>query len=82
MTEIGTVGGPARTLLVAERTALNFLQRLSGIATLARTFVDAAGGRITILDTRKTTPTLRALAKVRVRAAAGPIIASGSSTPS
>src|SRR5207247_8941229 len=60
---IGEVAGSARTLLVAERTALNFLQRLSGIATIARRFVDAAGGRITVLDTRKTTPTLRLLAK-------------------
>ena len=60
--------GSARTLLTAERTALNFLQRLSGIATRARRFVDAAGGRITVLDTRKTTPTLRALEKYAVRA--------------
>jgi nicotinate-nucleotide pyrophosphorylase (carboxylating) len=66
--EIGTVLGHARTLLVAERTALNFLQRLSGIATRARSFVDAADGRITILDTRKTTPTLRALEKHAVAA--------------
>lgn len=58
----------ARTLLVAERTALNFLQRLSGIATLARRFVDAAAGRIVVLDTRKTTPTLRTLEKYAVRA--------------
>ena len=58
----------ARTLLVGERTALNFLQRLSGIATLARRFVDAAGGQITVIDTRKTTPTLRALEKYAVRA--------------
>src|ERR1051326_1628533 len=58
----------ARTLLVGERTALNFLQRLSGIATMTRRFVDAAAGRITILDTRKTTPTLRALEKYAVRA--------------
>jgi nicotinate-nucleotide pyrophosphorylase (carboxylating) len=65
---IAAVDGPARTLLVGERTALNFLQRLSGIATLARRFVDASGGRITILDTRKTTPTLRALEKYAVRA--------------
>ena len=63
---IGTIQGRASTLLVAERTALNFLQRLSGIATLARRFVDAAAGRITILDTRKTTPTLRALEKYAV----------------
>jgi nicotinate-nucleotide pyrophosphorylase (carboxylating) len=65
---IAEVAGSARALLVAERTALNFLQRLSGIATLARRFVDASGGRITILDTRKTTPTLRRLEKYAVRA--------------
>ena len=53
---------------MGERTALNFLQRLSGIATAARRFVDAADGRITILDTRKTTPTLRALEKYAVAA--------------
>ena len=58
-------------MLTAERTALNFLQRLSGIATLTRRFVDAAGGAITILDTRKTTPTLRALEKYAVRAGGG-----------
>jgi nicotinate-nucleotide pyrophosphorylase (carboxylating) len=66
--EIAHVVGTARALLVGERTALNFLQRLSGIATRARQFVDAAGGRITILDTRKTTPLLRALEKYAVRA--------------
>ena len=66
--EIGEVIGLARTLLVAERTALNFMQRLSGIATRARAFVDASGGRITILDTRKTTPTLRVLEKHAVAA--------------
>jgi len=66
--EIGEVVGFARTLLVAERTALNFLQRLSGIATRARAFVDASGGRITILDTRKTTPGLRILEKHAVAA--------------
>jgi nicotinate-nucleotide pyrophosphorylase (carboxylating) len=64
----GAIVGPARTLLVGERTALNFLQHLSGIATAARRFVDAAAGRITILDTRKTTPTLRALEKYAVAA--------------
>jgi nicotinate-nucleotide pyrophosphorylase (carboxylating) len=63
--------GPSRALLTAERTALNFLQHLSGIATLTRRFVDAAGGRITILDTRKTIPTLRALAKYAVRCGGG-----------
>ena len=66
--EIAEVTGPAAALLTAERTALNFLQRLSGIATRARRFVDAAGGRITVLDTRKTTPTLRVLEKYAVRA--------------
>ncbi len=65
---VGEVVGTARTLLVGERTALNFLQRLSGIATIARAFVDAAAGRITILDTRKTTPTLRHLEKYAVSA--------------
>lgn len=64
---IATVAGPARALLVAERTALNFLQRLSGIATRARRFVEAAGGRIVVLDTRKTTPSLRSLEKYAVR---------------
>ena len=57
--------------MIGERTALNFLQRLSGIATQARRFVDASGGRITILDTRKTTPMLRALEKYAVRAGGG-----------
>ena len=64
---IGSVTGGARALLSGERTALNFLQHLSGIATLARQFVNAAGGAITVLDTRKTTPTLRALQKYAVR---------------
>ena len=64
--KIAEVTGTARALLEAERTALNFLQRLSGIATRTRQFVDAAGGRITILDTRKTTPTLRILEKYAV----------------
>ena len=66
--EIAEVVGSAAALLTAERTALNFLQRLSGIATRARSFVDAAGRRITVLDTRKTTPTFRALEKYAVRA--------------
>ena len=63
--------GSAAAMLTAERTALNLLQRMSGIATLTRAFVDAAGGRITVLDTRKTTPTLRALEKYAVRAGGG-----------
>jgi nicotinate-nucleotide pyrophosphorylase (carboxylating) len=64
---VADVVGPARALLTGERTALNFLQRLCGIATEARRYVTAAGGRITILDTRKTTPMLRALEKYAVR---------------
>jgi len=68
---IATIRGAAASLLTAERTALNFLQRLSGIATLTRRFVDAAGGRIIVLDTRKTTPTLRVLEKYAVRAGGG-----------
>ena len=70
-TIVATVSGSAAAMLTAERTALNFLQRLSGIATLTRRYVEAAGGRITILDTRKTTPTLRALEKYAVRAGGG-----------
>jgi nicotinate-nucleotide pyrophosphorylase (carboxylating) len=69
--EIGGLDGPARALLIGERTALNFLQRLSGIATRTRQFVDATGGRIIVLDTRKTTPTLRRLEKYAVRAGGG-----------
>ena len=61
---IATVSGNARTLLECERVALNFLQRLSGVATLARRFADAvAGTGCRILDTRKTTPGMRALEK-------------------
>lgn len=58
-----TVEGPAGVLLAGERTALNFLQRLSGIATATRRCVDATGGRLAVCDTRKTTPGLRALEK-------------------
>ncbi len=65
------VRGSAALMLTAERTALNFIQRLSGIATLTKRFVDAAGNGITILDTRKTTPTLRTLEKYAVRAGGG-----------
>jgi nicotinate-nucleotide pyrophosphorylase (carboxylating) len=63
---VAEVAGSARALLTGEHTALNFLQRLSGIATRARQFVDIAAGRIVVLDTRKTTPTLRALEKYAV----------------
>jgi nicotinate-nucleotide pyrophosphorylase (carboxylating) len=69
--EILRVSGSAASILTAERTALNFLQHLSGIATLTRRFADAAGGAITVLDTRKTIPTLRALAKYAVRCGGG-----------
>ncbi len=65
---IAAVEGLAVALLSAERTALNFLQRLSGIATGARRYVAAAAGRTTILDTRKTTPALRTLEKYAARA--------------
>jgi nicotinate-nucleotide pyrophosphorylase (carboxylating) len=68
---VADVSGFATALLTAERTALNFLQRLSGIATLTRRFVDAARGRLIVLDTRKTTPTLRVLEKYAVRAGGG-----------
>jgi nicotinate-nucleotide pyrophosphorylase (carboxylating) len=68
---VAEVVGLARALLTAERTALNFLQRMSGIATLTRRFVDAAGGRIAVLDTRKTTPGLRAVEKYAVRCGGG-----------
>jgi nicotinate-nucleotide pyrophosphorylase (carboxylating) len=70
-TLIACVAASARTLLVGERTALNFLQRLSGIATQTCRYVQAAGGKIVILDTRKTTPTLRALEKYAVLCGAG-----------
>jgi nicotinate-nucleotide pyrophosphorylase (carboxylating) len=64
--------GPARALLTGERVALNFLQRLSGIATLTRKFVDAAAtDQVKIIDTRKTTPGLRALEKAAVVAGGG-----------
>lgn len=64
--------GPTRALLTAERTALNFLQRLSGVATLTRRYVEAiAGTRAAILDTRKTTPGLRELEKQAVAAGGG-----------
>jgi nicotinate-nucleotide pyrophosphorylase (carboxylating) len=68
---VAVVTGRARALLTAERTALNLLQRLSGIATLTAAYVQAAAGRITLLDTRKTTPTFRALEKYAVRCGGG-----------
>jgi nicotinate-nucleotide pyrophosphorylase (carboxylating) len=69
---LATASGPARGLLTGERTALNFLGRMSGIATLTREFVDAiAGTRAQILDTRKTAPGLRMLDKLAVRRGGG-----------
>jgi nicotinate-nucleotide pyrophosphorylase (carboxylating) len=66
------VSGPTRAILAAERTALNFSTRLSGIATLTRRFVDAVEGtRCRVLDTRKTTPGWRALEKLAVRCGGG-----------
>ena len=66
------ISGPARSILTAERVALNFLQRLSGVATLTRRFVEAcAGTGARILDTRKTTPGLRAFEKTAVLAGGG-----------
>lgn len=69
---LAVVSGQARSLLTAERTALNLLGRISGIATLTRTFVEAvAGTKVVILDTRKTAPGLRLLDKMAVRRGGG-----------
>ena len=69
---LATVTGPTRALLTAERTALNLLCRMSGVATHTRAWADAlAGTRATVLDTRKTTPGLRVLEKYAVRAGGG-----------
>ena len=68
--EVLVATGPTVSLLIAERTALNFLQRLTGIATLAQQFADAAskaGTGVRVVDTRKTTPGWRALEKYAVR---------------
>ena len=66
---LATVRGPAQILLTRERVSLNFIQRLSGVATLARRYVDAVQGTgCTILDTRKTTPGLRRLEKMAAEA--------------
>lgn len=71
-TVVAELFGSARALLTAERTALNFLGRMSGIATLTRQFVDVIDGtRATILDTRKTAPGLRATDKIAVRRGGG-----------
>ncbi len=69
---LATVSGPTRTLLTAERTALNLLCRMSGVATHTRKWADAlAGTKAQVLDTRKTTPGLRVLEKYAVRAGGG-----------
>lgn len=68
---IAIVIGKAASCLAGERTALNFLQHLSGIATQTRRFVDAAQNRVKILDTRKTAPGLRAMEKYAVRTGGG-----------
>jgi len=69
---LALVSGRTRSLLTTERTALNFLGRISGIATLTRSFVDAiAGTKAVILDTRKTAPGLRLLDKLAVRRGGG-----------
>lgn len=69
---VAEVVGPGRAILAAERTALNFMQRMSGIATLTRRYVEAvAGTRAIILDTRKTAPGIRVLDKWAVRLGGG-----------
>ncbi|MBM3139424.1 MAG: carboxylating nicotinate-nucleotide diphosphorylase [Chloroflexi bacterium] len=68
-TTVATVHGPLSATLSGERVALNFVQRMSGVATIARRYVEAAaaGGRARVVDTRKTTPGLRALERYAVR---------------
>jgi nicotinate-nucleotide pyrophosphorylase (carboxylating) len=68
---VARVRGPLASLLRAERTALNFLQQLSGVATLTRRYVDAAGPAAAVLDTRKTVPGLRPLQRHAVLAGGG-----------
>ncbi|TAN32313.1 carboxylating nicotinate-nucleotide diphosphorylase [bacterium] len=70
---VARVTGPLASVLTAERTALNFLQRLSGIATLTRRYADALSAypKVALLDTRKTTPGLRLLERAAVRAGGG-----------
>lgn len=70
-TVLATMAGNARMLLAGERTALNLLQRLSGVATETRRYVDAAAGKVRICDTRKTTPGLRRLQRYAVRCGGG-----------
>jgi nicotinate-nucleotide pyrophosphorylase (carboxylating) len=69
---VATVAGPARALLSGERVALNFLQRLSGVATITREYVTAVSGtRARVIDTRKTTPGMRTLQKEAIRHGGG-----------
>lgn len=68
---IAVVTGKLRSILAAERTALNFLQHASGVATLTRRYVEAAAGRTRVRDTRKTLPGLRPIEKAAVRAGGG-----------
>lgn len=69
---VASVSGPARAVLTAERIGLNFVQRMSGVATLTRRYVDAiAGTNARIVDTRKTTPGLRAFERHAVRSGGG-----------
>lgn len=70
-TRLLKVEGSARAILTAERTALNFLQHLSGIATMTARFVSGAGKKISVLDTRKTIPGLRKLQKYAVKVGGG-----------
>jgi nicotinate-nucleotide pyrophosphorylase (carboxylating) len=71
--EVARITGPLGSILTGERTALNFLQHMSGIATLTRRYVDALAPfpNVTLLDTRKTTPGLRSLERAAVRAGGG-----------
>lgn len=70
--KLAIIKGPARSLLTAERLALNYAQRMSGIATMTRTYVDAIEGTgAKVLDTRKTTPNLRLLEKIAVNIGGG-----------
>jgi nicotinate-nucleotide pyrophosphorylase (carboxylating) len=80
-TDPAALRGPAGAMLTAERVALNFVQRLSGVATLTARFVEAvAGTRARILDTRKTTPGLRQLEKYAVACGGGTNHRAGFST--
>jgi nicotinate-nucleotide pyrophosphorylase (carboxylating) len=69
--QLGRVTGPLRAILTGERVALNFLCHCSGVATATQRLVIAAGGRVRILDTRKTIPGLRAIQRAAVRAGGG-----------